>query len=105
MNRTVIVEIFRVTPHPLYKKLVKRSKKYKVDTQGFNEIKIGSKVRIVETKPISKDKYFKISKIISEGKDLLIESNEKEAENILEKTTKKKTAKTIIKTTKKEDKG
>lgn len=57
MQHTAIVEVTRRTPHPLYKKMLKRSKKYKVETQGV-AIKIGQRVHIIETKPISKDKHF-----------------------------------------------
>ena len=64
MNKTVVVEVTRRTPHPLYKKLIKRSKKYKADNAEFENVGLGSRVRIVETKPISKDKYFKISQIL-----------------------------------------
>lgn len=63
MQDTVVVEITRRKPHPLYKKLLKRSKKFKVDKAGF-ELNIGDKVNIVETRPVSKSKYFKIAKII-----------------------------------------
>ena len=59
MNDTVIVEVVRRTPHPLYKKLVKKSKKFKVDSKGA-EVTVGQDVKIVETRPISKDKHFKI---------------------------------------------
>lgn len=59
MNNTVIVEVTGLRPHPLYKKLLKRSKKYKVDAVGA-EVSVGQTVKIVETRPISKDKHFKI---------------------------------------------
>ena len=68
MNKTAIVEVSRRTPHPLYKKLIKRSKKYKADSAGFTPV-IGNLVKIIETRPISKDKYFKIL-IISGVKQL-----------------------------------
>ena len=67
MNKTAVVEVTRKTPHPLYKKLIKRSKKYKVDNSGFEDITVGSVIRITETRPISKDKYFKITQIIGEA--------------------------------------
>lgn len=63
MERSAIVEVLRRTPHPLYKKLIKRSKKYKADTAGF-EVSVGNQVRIVETRPVSKGKYFKIMNIV-----------------------------------------
>ena len=65
MNKTAIVEVSRRTPHPLYKKLIKRSKKYKADIASF-EPQVGNIVRIIETRPMSKDKYFKITKILGE---------------------------------------
>lgn len=61
MGNTVVVEVTRKVAHPLYKKLMKRSKKYKVDLGGI-EVALGDRVRIGEIKPISKDKYFKILK-------------------------------------------
>ena len=68
MTNTIVVEVFRVTPHPLYRKLVRSSKKYKVDTNGFEDIAIGSGVEITETRPISKGKYFKVTNIAGAAK-------------------------------------
>lgn len=62
-NNTVVVEVSRRTPHPLYKKLIRLSKKLKADTTGI-EVMIGEKVKIAETRPMSKDKYFKVIEII-----------------------------------------
>ncbi len=64
-NNTVVVEVSRRTPHPLYGKLMRLSKKLKADTGNF-EVVIGNKVKIQETRPMSKDKYFKIIEIIPE---------------------------------------
>jgi small subunit ribosomal protein S17 len=63
MNKTAVVEIVRRTPHPLYKKLLRRSKKYKVDTAGL-ELVLGQKVKIAETKPAAKGKFFKVMEVI-----------------------------------------
>lgn len=57
MQKTAVVEIIKKRQHPVYKKILKRSRRYKVDTSGFN-IAQGDKVKIVETKPISKRKTF-----------------------------------------------
>ena len=54
MNKTVVVEVSRRTPHPLYRKLIKRSKKLKADNAGFEELEVGNRVKIIETRPISK---------------------------------------------------
>jgi small subunit ribosomal protein S17 len=59
MDKTVVVSVSRFIKHPLYGKFYKVSKKYKVHDEN-NESKIGDKVEIIETRPISKDKRFKI---------------------------------------------
>ncbi len=59
MQNTVVVEVVRRTPHKLYGKLLKKSKKHKVETNGA-EVAVGQEVRIVETKPISKTKRFEL---------------------------------------------
>ena len=66
MEKTAIVSITRKFPHPLYKKLIKRSNKIVADVSTF-EPKIGDRVKIVETKPISKTKHFKIMEVIKDG--------------------------------------
>ena len=64
MKDTVIVEVTRKTAHPIYKKLLKRTKKYKADTKEVNA-SVGDQVAIVETRPLSKDKHFKIGKVLA----------------------------------------
>ncbi len=59
MQGTVLVEVERRTPHKLYGKLLKKSKKYKVDAAG-QTVSEGDVVKIVETKPLSKSKHFKL---------------------------------------------
>lgn len=56
---TVIVEVERLVPHKIYGKVMRRTTNYKADFQGEG-LKIGDKVRIVEVRPISKDKHFKV---------------------------------------------
>lgn len=67
MKNTVVVEVSFKVPHKLYKKLLIRSKKYKVENRNA-EVIVGDEVEIVETKPYSKAKYFKLSKVITSGK-------------------------------------
>lgn len=57
MTNTAIVEVERLVPHALYKKLLRRNKKFKVETFGKN-VEVGEIVKIIEVKPISKDKHF-----------------------------------------------
>ena len=59
MDKTIVVSVSRFVKHPLYGKFYKVSKKYKAHDEG-NVYKIGDKVEIVETRPISKDKKFKV---------------------------------------------
>jgi small subunit ribosomal protein S17 len=59
MKDTIVVSVERYEKHPRYAKFIKRRKKFKVHDLG-NTAKIGDKVHIVETRPISKDKSFKL---------------------------------------------
>lgn len=59
MQKTVVVEVNRFVKHPKYGKYMKQSKKYKAHDEE-NTFKIGDKVSIEETRPISKDKTFKV---------------------------------------------
>ncbi|OGH07564.1 MAG: 30S ribosomal protein S17 [Candidatus Levybacteria bacterium RBG_16_35_11] len=59
MQKTAVVEVVRKSPHPMYRKLIKISRKFKADT-GSLSLNVGDKVKIGEVRPISKDKKFKI---------------------------------------------
>ena len=61
MDKTVVVSVSRFVKHPLYGKFYQINKKYKAHDEG-NTCKVGDKVEIVETRPISKDKKFKVVK-------------------------------------------
>lgn len=64
MNKTLVVEHVARVPHPRFNKIVKRSKKYYVhDEKG--EAAIGDRVRIVETRPLSKLKRWALAEVIS----------------------------------------
>ena len=63
-NKTIVVEVSRRTPHPLYKKVVKVRKKFTCHDEN-NEARIGDTVRIVETRPMSKNKRWRLLEIIS----------------------------------------
>lgn len=63
MQKTIVVEVTRLAPHPMYNKVLKIRKRYVVhDEKG--EAKVGDKVRIVETRPISKTKHWRLREII-----------------------------------------
>ncbi len=59
MQKTVVVKVTRFEKHPKYQKYMTISKKYKVHDEN-GTAKVGDKVTIVETKPISKDKHFRL---------------------------------------------
>lgn len=59
MDKTVVVAVSRFIKHPLYGKFYKVSKKYKAHDEE-NKYKVGDNVKIVETRPISKDKHFAV---------------------------------------------
>ncbi len=64
MDKTIVVEYVNRVPHPRFKKIIKRSKKfYAHDEEG--KAAVGDKVRITETKPISKKKCWVLSEILS----------------------------------------
>jgi small subunit ribosomal protein S17 len=65
MTDTVVVEVSRRVPHPLYKKLMKTTKKFNVALAG-HKVEVGNEVKIVETKPVSKTKYFAIKEVKGE---------------------------------------
>lgn len=67
MDKTVVVEIIDSVQNPLYKKFVKRSTKFKAHDEA-NECKIGDTVEITETRPLSKDKRWRVSEIVERAK-------------------------------------
>lgn len=66
MQKTAIVQVTRRFPHPLYKKLMKKDNKINADVANFTP-NVGDRVKIVETKPISKTKHFKIMEVMKNG--------------------------------------
>lgn len=67
MNKTVVVAVERLVKHPLYKKYVKRTSKFKAHDEG-NSCGIGDKVRIVETRPLSREKRWRVVDIVEKAK-------------------------------------
>ena len=63
-DKTIVVRVDRRTPHPLYKKIVKVRKKFTAHDEQ-NEARKGDTVRIVETRPLSKNKCWRLVEIIS----------------------------------------
>ena len=67
MDKTVVVKIRERVKHPLYGKIVNRTKKFKAHDEA-NQCGIGDTVRITETRPISKDKCWRVVEIIEKAK-------------------------------------
>ncbi len=67
MDKTIVVSITERVQHPLYKKIVSRTKKLKAHDEK-NECGIGDKVLITETRPLSKDKCWRLVEIIEKAK-------------------------------------
>ncbi len=67
MDKTIVVLVEDRVTHPLYKKIVRVSKKYKAHDEQ-NECREGDKVRIMETRPLSKDKRWRLDAIIERAK-------------------------------------
>lgn len=63
MLKTVVVAVETRRPHPLYKKLVRKIKKYKAHNENF-DLSLGDKVKIKEIRPVSKEKHFEVIEII-----------------------------------------
>ena len=66
MNKTVVVQVTRKIPHPVYKKFVKRFKKFQVHVESVQP-KMGDIVKISSMRPMSKNKRWRVSEIVRES--------------------------------------
>ena len=67
MDKTIVVSILDSVKHPLYKKVIKRTVKFKAHDEN-NECRKGDRVMIMETRPLSKDKRWRLVRIIEKAK-------------------------------------
>lgn len=67
MDKTIVVAIENSVKHPLYKKIIKRTVKLKAHDEN-NECAIGDRVRVMETRPLSKEKRWRLVEIIEKAK-------------------------------------
>jgi small subunit ribosomal protein S17 len=63
MDKTVVVRVDRLTKHQMYNKVIQRAKKFKAHDEA-NQCRIGDLVEIVETRPLSKDKRWRVTEIV-----------------------------------------
>lgn len=66
MDKTVVVKVDRAVKHPMYLKTIKKSSKFKAHDEG-NSCHVGDKVVIEETRPISKDKRWKVKEVVGKA--------------------------------------
>ena len=67
MNKTVVVAVDRFVPHPFYRKFMRRVTKLKAhDEQNLS--KVGDRVKLIETRPISKEKHWRVVQILERGR-------------------------------------
>jgi small subunit ribosomal protein S17 len=66
MEKTAVVRVERLVEHPLYKKTLKRSKKYHAHDEK-NECNVGDTVRVMETRPLSRTKCWRVVEIIKKA--------------------------------------
>ena len=67
MQKTVVVAVERRVPHPAYGKMMTRTKKFKAHDEE-NSAKVGDRVRIMETRPLSKDKRWRVVEIVERAR-------------------------------------
>jgi len=67
MDKTIVVAIETSVKHPLYKKIIKRTYKLKAHDEN-NECKVGDKVKVMETRPLSKDKRWRLVEIVEKAR-------------------------------------
>ena len=67
MDKTVVVAVVDSVKHPLYNKVVKRTYKLKAHDEN-NECKVGDRIKVMETRPLSKDKRWRLVSIIEKAK-------------------------------------
>jgi small subunit ribosomal protein S17 len=66
MEKTVIVQVERVAPHGKYGKYLRRLRKVKAH-DGSNECRIGDRVRIIESRPLSRDKRWRVQQVLEKA--------------------------------------
>ena len=66
MDKTIVVKVEDSVRHPIYKKTVKKTYKLKAHDEN-NECQIGDKVRVMETRPLSKDKRYRVVEIVEKA--------------------------------------
>lgn len=69
MDKTVVVAVETLVRHPLYQRTVRRTRKFKAHDEQ-NACRVGDRVRIMETRPLSKDKRWRVVEILKRSKEI-----------------------------------
>jgi small subunit ribosomal protein S17 len=94
MDKTVVVEVSGPKRHPLYKKTIRRVVRYKAHDEK-NECRVGDKVRIIETRPLSREKRWRVAEIVAKGEVVEIspeEITQEDLEKVIPEKEKKEKA-------------
>lgn len=67
MDKTVVVQVTDRKAHPLYKKVIQQRVRFKAHDEG-NECKVGDLVRIMETRPLSRDKRWRVMEVVEKAR-------------------------------------
>lgn len=81
MDKTVVVEVERLVRHPRYRKYVRRRARYKAHDQG-NRCRVGDRVEIVESRPLSREKRWKVRAILKRAEGTVEPLPEGEADQV-----------------------
>ncbi len=75
MDKTVVVTVETLRHHPLYRKTIRRAVKFKAHDEK-NECKLGDTVKIIETRPLSKEKRWRVTEIITKSEVMEVQPKE-----------------------------
>ena len=81
MDKTVVVAVETLRHHPLYKKKVRRAVKFKANDENKSG-ELGDMVRIVETRPLSKEKRWRVAEVVTKGDMVEVRPKKEEAEAV-----------------------
>lgn len=83
MEKTVVVKVERRIVDPIYKKIVRRQKRYKAHDEK-NECRIGDKVLLMETRPLSKDKRWRVVSIMTKSTEVVTDQESNSTTELME---------------------
>ncbi len=81
MQKTIVVEVSRRVPHPLYKRIITKRKKFYAHDEN-NQARMGDVVRIVESRPLSRLKRWRLVEIVRRAAQVAVEPEELEADSV-----------------------